>query len=516
MTQYDDPGAAVEPPLLPSSRVDLPGEGTPEGPVGGTSPSELPPSDPPPLSDPAPSDPERPRPRRLRRAGLVLLVLLLAGGLGLGIALAANRLLLADDSPAPTPSPTASASTPPSSAPETPSPSTSPSPDPTAGRTQAVEDLLAQRARALQTKDRDLFMSTVDPTATDFYTAQGELFDRVAALEMAEWSYQVVGDGPALTLERAAALPPGSGIVRTRLTYKLAGTETTTDREQYLTAVQRDGRWLLASDTDASAAGLDTERDLWDLGPVTAVRGDTSLVLADTRGATKAQMQRIADEADLAVRDVDDVWTGEWSHEPVILLPRSQEDMATLIDSDGDGLSQIAAVTTGAFESGQSRGDRVVINPAAWNTLGALGRRVVLTHEMTHVATRASSAQPVPIWLSEGFADYVAYQATPVPTVIVASDVIADIHDGKGPKHLPDDADFDASRGDIAASYESAWLASRMIAEKYGEKKLVQLYSALSDSAGPGWPDETVDVLGITKAQLVRDWKAYLREKAAS
>ena len=36
-----------------------------------------------------------------------------------------------------------------------------------------------------------------------------------------------------------------------------------------------------------------------------------------------------------------------------------------------------------------------------------------------------------------------------------------------------------------------------MISEQYGEKKLVKLYSALSDSAGPGWPDETVDVLGV-------------------
>jgi hypothetical protein len=200
----------------------------------------------------------------------------------------------------------------------------------------------------------------------------------------------------------------------------------------------------------------------------------------------------------------------------VLLLPRSQADMATLIGSDGDGLAQIAAVTTGSFESGLSRGDRVVINPAAFGTLGSLGRRVVLTHEMTHVATRATSVRPVPIWLSEGFADYVAYQATPVPTTIVASDVLDDVRAGKMPEALPDDSDFDASKGDIASSYEGAWLACRMIAERYGEKKLVQLYSALSDSAGTGWPDETVDVLGISAHRLQHDWKAYLRDKARS
>ena len=98
------------------------------------------------------------------------------------------------------------------------------------------------------------------------------------------------------------------------------------------------------------------------------LRGDATVVIADRRGATREEMRHLADEADLAVRDVDDIWTGDWPKEPVIVLPRSQADMATLIESNGDGLGQIAAVTTGAFESGLSRGDRIVINPAAWDT----------------------------------------------------------------------------------------------------------------------------------------------------
>ncbi len=251
-------------------------------------------------------------------------------------------------------------------------------------------------------RDRDLFLDTVDPGAADFFDGQAELFDRVSGLELATWGYQVTGDGPGLPAARAAALPRSATIVRVRLTYRLAGTETTTDREQYLTVVPRGGRWLVASDTDGSANGFDTERDLWDLGPIRSLRGDSSLVLADTRGASRAEMRRLAGEADLAVRDVDEVWTEDWSRVPVVILPRSQQDMATLIGSDGEGLAQIAAVTTGSFESGLSRGDRIVINPAAWDSLGELGRRVVITHEMTHVATRASSVQSVPIWLSEG------------------------------------------------------------------------------------------------------------------
>lgn len=485
--QYDGPGAAVEQPG--------PSEAAPLAPRRTTS-----------------------HRRARRRTPWLLVVLLAAAVAGVGLAFGVTRALLPDGGDGSSAgAPTGSASAGPAGRTPGADPSVRPSPtDPAQARNQAVEQLLAARAAAVTGKNRDAFLDTVDSAEESFFAAQAQLVDRLDAIDFASWSYEIVGDGPGLPAARAAALPGGSTILRVRLTYQIAGTGTAVDREQYLTVVPRPQGWRIASDTDGEANGYTSDRDLWDLGPVRELHGDTSVVVADTRGMKPAQLRTIADEADLAVRDVDDVWTGQWSRHPLVVVPRTQQDMATLIDSDGKGLAQIAAVTTGSFESGTSRGDRIVINPAAWVTLGQLGRRVVLTHEMTHVATRATSVQAPPIWLSEGFADYVAYQASPVPTTIVASDVLDDVRDGKMPAHLPDDADFDASRGDIASAYEGAWLACRMLAARYGEKKLVGLYSSLTDSSGPGWPQEAVDALGIGAQQITRDWKAYLRAKAAS
>ena len=391
-----------------------------------------------------------------------------------------------------------------------------PTADQAASRAAAVTGLLDQRAQAVLAGDDDAFLATVDPAAADFAADQRRLIRRLGDVPLATWSYRVVGEGPGLAADRAAALPDGSAIVRVRLTYRLEGTVTDTDREHYLTVVRRGGRWLLAGDTDASSSSFDTQRDVWDLGPVRVMRGERSVVIGDTRGADRQAMRRLAGEADSAVEAVDRVWDSDWSRRPVIVVPASQKDMASLIGSDGEGLAQIAAVTTGAFEDGLSRGDRVVINPGAFGTLGALGRQVVLSHEMTHVATRATGVTPVPIWFSEGFADYVAYDSTSVPTQIVASDVLDEVRDGKGPQRLPESADFDAGAGDIASAYEGAWLACRMIAQRYGERRLVRLYAALNDSTGPGWPEETAEVLGINERELVRAWKAYLRDSARS
>lgn len=393
----------------------------------------------------------------------------------------------------------------------TPTPSRQITSNSVASRRTAINEMLQRRGAAVRDHDKDTFLSMVDPTAEAFREQQSKLFDRLAGVPLSGWSYELVGDGPALPPDRSVQLPPGSTIQRVRLQYSFEGNESPVEREQYLTLVPRGGQWLIAGTDDGDASGLQTERDIWDLGPVKVVRGKTSLVLGD---ASQKDLQRLALEADRGVGDVSKVWSRTWSRHPVVVYPKSQDDMATLIGSDGKGLAQIAAVTTGSFESGLSRGDRVVVNPAAWRTLGSLGRRVVMAHELTHLATRAITVEQVPIWLSEGFADYVAYRAVKVPTNVVAGDVLDDVRAGKGPRDLPDDADFDASQGDIAAAYEGAWLACRMLAERYGQKDLIALYVSFADSSPAPAAGDIRATIGISEQTLVKQWRAYLAARA--
>ena len=137
------------------------------------------------------------------------------------------------------------------------------------------------------------------------------------------------------------------------------------------------------------------------------------------------------------MRDVRAVWKSKWSQRPVVIVPRTQADMALIVGTSAKGLEQIAAVTTGYSASGPTRGDRVVINPRAWRGLQDLGRRVVMSHEVTHLATRAVTYSTVPIWMSEGFADYVAYEAVDLPVRVIAEHVLDRVRAGKGPRSCP-------------------------------------------------------------------------------
>ncbi|MEU7876931.1 hypothetical protein [Microbispora bryophytorum] len=253
---------------------------------------------------------------------------------------------------------------------------------------------------------------------------------------------------------------------------------------------------LLAPRLDARAA-VRERPGMW-IGASVA-RGERAVVV----GSPRSLVAEIAALADRAGRTVTRVWGGYGG--AVVLVPRTEEQAAVLAaPAKVDGL---AAVATGG---------RVIVQPAAFARLSATGRMVVVTHELTHVAT--AGPPTVPMWLMEGFADYVGYldSGLPVRTIAaelaadVAADVAADGAAGRAALNgLPGPADFAARP---AQAYEEAWLACRYIAARFGERRLVALYrAALREGIGPALRE----VLGLTADGLTREWRSYARERLA-
>lgn len=433
-----------------------------------------------------------------------------------------------------------------------------------APRTRALDVLLAERAEAVLAGDEARFLATVAPTAHRFLSAQQELFASLSALPLASWSYAAAGEGPSLTAVRTQQLGPRAWVARVQLRYRLADYDTAdVVRDSYLTVVPSSGGWLLAGDTDGPTVAVPSvleptdgptggptdgstdgstngstdgstdavpapppvatasaPRDLWDLGPVTVTEGEATLVIAAGTPSSE-ELARYAAEGDRAVRAVGGVWTGPWARRVVVVVPASEQQLAGVLgDADAGALRRIAAVTTGQVgPAGQgTRGDRVVLNPRTYPGLSAPGRQVVLTHETTHVATRATTTAPVPGWLSEGFADYVGYRGSGIPVAVAAGDLLAAVRAGAVPPRLPDDADFAAAGLAQSTVYEQSWLACRVIAERHGEPALVALYRRIAEGppAGGGVGGAVADVLDTDEPALLAAWQETLRREAAA
>jgi hypothetical protein len=385
-----------------------------------------------------------------------------------------------------------------------------------------VEQLLQDRARAVLTRDRAAFLATVDPSAAELVARQAATFDALAEVPLGTWAYD---------LDAGSAAPPDDRLDRrygrgswwapsVALRYALADfDERPVVVDHHLTFVLRQGRWLLGADDDFALQGRATPRAIWDRGPVVAVRGDGVLVLGHP--GQRPLLDQVAELAAAAVPRVTAVW-GPWRERVVVLVPDDTQELAGLLDSSAD-LSRIAAVATAELRGGEGEydpaGDRVLVNPETFVGLGGTGRQVVLTHEVTHVATRDASGPAVPGWLAEGLADLVGYTGVDLPLSVTAADLAREVRDGRTPAALPVDADFEGGSPRLSQAYQGAWLAVRLLDERHGRPALLRFYRAVGARRGVPSATAVEDALraelGTTTAALTAEWRASLQSRLA-
>ncbi|WP_019630883.1 hypothetical protein [Actinomadura atramentaria] len=357
----------------------------------------------------------------------------------------------------------------------------------------AVRTVLANRAAAVRDGDRARFLATVAAAPAAFRDAQAQVFDNLRRLPLADWAEEYTGPS------RDASTGAGSAV-DVRLRYRFAGYDRAdVVRDRHLLFAYRSGTWVI------TGSGAKDAPEIWDGGPLTVVRGKSSLVVGDAAGL--ADVSRLLDRAVPAVTAV----TGRnWARRVVALAPAQPSVAAALAGADQD-LTQIAALATVAPGGKGARGeDRVLISPGTFNRLNALGRRVVLTHELTHVATGGAHDSRTPLWLIEGFADYVGYRGAKVSVRSAAGELAADVRAGRVPGALPGADAFGSDAPRLAQAYQESWLACRMIAQRYGEAALVRLYRAAGRHA-----EGTAlrDVLGTSAARFTAAWRDYLRKE---
>jgi hypothetical protein len=260
-----------------------------------------------------------------------------------------------------------------------------------------------------------------------------------------------------------------------------------------------------------SLGGGDRRSPLWLSGPLEVRRSERSLVLVS---GSAEQADLVAQRADAAVPVVQRVLS-QWPGRLVVEVPASEAGMDAALAVEPGTYANIAAVS--ASVDGTVAPDsqvHVFVNPSVYDGLEEVGGQVVMSHEATHVATGAPLTTGLPLWLLEGFADYVALHDVDLPLSTTAGQIIQQVRSAGPPDHLPGQTEFDETATHLGAAYESAWIACVVLADDGGEGVLVRLYDQVS--RGRDLAGQLQDLFGLTEVELTRLWQQRLRDLAAS
>src|SRR5215211_5393321 len=371
--------------------------------------------------------------------------------------------------------------------------------------------LLAKRAKAVLAGDRAAFLATVDRRQRSWYHEQATLFGRMRTAPFSGFAYRIL-DQRADTRLRRRYRAEQVEVARVQARYRFQGQDASPvlARCSYTFALTRSG-WRIAGDGDNRFRGRD-DVEIWDSGPVRTVRSARTLIVHHPGQEVLAR--RLLRVADTGYAQVGAAWTGRWERKAVILVPRDEREAERLIGARD--LSRVAAVASSSVESGAAErvlGNRIVVNTANVSRYDNINLQILITHEMTHVATR-TLGDGVPLLLVEGFADWAALKPLGYPLAVTRPNLARRVRAGRFDGRLPGDGEF---RGpDAAVAYDEGSAFCLWMADTYGVGRLRALYRQLKGSDPPSEAEFDRGfrrVLDLTRRQAERRWAVWVRSQ---
>jgi hypothetical protein len=380
-------------------------------------------------------------------------------------------------------------------------------------RTAALTSLLQRRAGAVARHDQAAFLADVDQSDPSFLRRERDEYQNLVGLDLSSFTltatkfgaYQVPAGEAALVRRYGGAVWAVSVTVR----YGIRGLDSKPVAEPWVPLFGfAGGRWLLAGESDEDNLPTGTGGLPWESKPVVVKRS------AHVVAVISRDDQEIAPHLlNLAERGLSEVFrlrpTG-WAGKILLTAVSDRKVFQSYFRDSPDKVAEVAAIAVSTYDAVREWEPdatyvttRVVFNP---ETLGDGDEELVhdLAHEFTHAAMGPlTNPSGTPLWLVEGIAEYVGYRTGQVDDVAVGG-VVRQIG---VPAALPGDGTF----YDKADNYLMAWLACRLIAQRYGRARLIALYAYFHDGDSPSVDGGLRRVLGVSLAQFTAAWRAYLK-----
>ncbi|HEX6249791.1 MAG TPA: hypothetical protein VFZ64_18135, partial [Nocardioidaceae bacterium] len=333
-----------------------------------------------------------------------------------------------------------------------------PSAEPTAtSRVDAASGLLGELTSALTDGERGDAVALAAPGEPAARKSLGRVYDNVRDLGITDLSMRFVDEqaGRVSSADRRT-FGADAWVGDVALRWRIGGYDDNIGTmEVSFTFVDTEGGVALAS----VGGDYGKPAPLWLLEDLAVEQSRRTLVAV----ASDPDLPRYARLADQAVADVRAVLP-DWRGRLVVEVPSRSDVLDRLLDAEPDAYDSIAAVTAtvdGSLSPGAPV--HIMVNPEVFSGLGEEGSQIVMSHEATHVALDAATST-MPLWLLEGFADYVALARTDLPVSVTASQILAEVRRKGPPEKLPGRDEFDPTNKLLGTSYEAAWLACRLLA----------------------------------------------------
>lgn len=379
---------------------------------------------------------------------------------------------------------------------------------------EGVAELLARRSTAVVEGDRRAFMSTVLPTASPaFKRRQERMFAGFDSLDLV--SYELEADWERLgdlVRPRANEAYPDADLVALPMTverYRLEGLDPEPALEElFWTYVRIEDEWFVASDSDLEDVGLYSARHLWDSGPMESHETEHFSFYSHPCASDCVAIEAIGAQSERSLGRVEPFWS-DIPDRTAVLVPRDSAELERMIQSTFDLDDFVAFAYSSEDPERGFTGNRVMLNPDAFRGIDAGSAFVILAHEMLHIATREAAGPFVPFFIEEGFAEYVATDASQAALGFFRSDVAA----GRFGERTPLDFEFSTgSSTDIYRSYQESLAAVHFFIDRWGMGRFERFYRRLGRVlVEPGttryWVDRTLsETIGVDLPRFERLW----------
>jgi hypothetical protein len=378
---------------------------------------------------------------------------------------------------------------------------------------KAIEALLERHTQAVKKKDLDAWMSDVEQSDAAFVKRQKQLFDNLIKMPFSDISFdrtrlparQLAKFLPTQLFDRYHAAVHVEAVT---IRHRIEGVDSKTVAIPWMPVVALvNGKWLIVGDAAGKDMPLGANGQPWDsAGPVTVLRNDRVVAVVSADDAERGR--NLLQLAETSIKQVAEVRPTGWDGKVLFTAVQDKRMFDTYFAESQERIAQVAAIAVPYYNqvgdwasSPAYSSTRVVFNPTQL-TARTAELAHDLTHEFAHAAMGPVTTPRTPRWVVEGFVEYVAYKKSNVP----AADVVEALGD-LTISTLPTDAEFYSE----PRNYIASWLANRMIAEKFGQAKLIAFYEAFQNVAEV--ESAAREVLGIGVSALEQQWRDYVAKQ---